>query len=118
MYTTGDDMQQIFKRVEQILLREDRPTAIACYNDQLAIQLIALIKTLGLSVPTDVSVVGFDNYQLSEFTDPSLTTINHLKEQLGRAAGSMILDMINHKDVKSITYPPELIIRRSVLDLK
>ncbi|MGK4179604.1 GntR family transcriptional regulator [Lapidilactobacillus dextrinicus] len=118
MYTTGDDMQQIFKRVEQILLRNDHPTAIACYNDQLAIQLIALIKTLGLAVPTNISIVGFDNYQLSEFTDPSLTSINHLKEQLGRDAGSMILDMINRKEVKSIIYPPELIVRHSVRNLE
>ena len=93
--------------------KEDHPTAIACYNDKLAIQIIDVIRSLDLRVPEDVSVVGFDDYQLSKYIDPSLTTLVHPKEKMGIDAGNAIIKMINKENVDSITYDPEMIIRNS-----
>lgn len=114
MYRTTDSMQNIFQRVEHIMLQKDRPTAIACYNDQLAIQMISLLKSINLTVPDDISVTGFDNYQLSQYIDPTLTTVDHPKEQMGRDAGEIILNLINRKSVESISYEPTIKIRNSV----
>lgn len=114
MYQTADNMQEVFQRVATVLQRNDRPTAVVCYNDQLAIQLIAFAKSLHLRVPQDVAIVGFDDYQLSAYVDPALTTVAHPKEKMGRDAAQMIMTMINHKPVTSIVYPPEIILRKSV----
>ncbi|MFC6316086.1 GntR family transcriptional regulator [Lapidilactobacillus achengensis] len=117
MFRTADNMATVFKRVKTVLDRPERPTAIVCYNDQLAIQLIAFVKSLGFKVPQDISIVGFDDYQLSAYVDPPLTTVAHPKEQLGHDAGTAILALINKKTVTPLVYPPHLVIRHSVRDL-
>lgn len=114
MYQSNDDMTKIFKKIVDILSEKDRPTAVACYNDQLAIQVIDVIKSLDLKVPNDVAVVGFDDYQLSKYIDPALTTVVHEKEKMGVDAGEMILKMLRGSEVQSISYQPELIIRDSI----
>lgn len=113
MYQSSDEMVKIFDKVSGIFSRPDRPTAIACYNDQLAIQIIDVIRSLDLRVPEDVAVVGFDDYELSKYIDPSLTTIVHPKGKMGIDAGKLLMKMINHDDVESIQYRLELKIRKS-----
>lgn len=113
MYQSSDEMAKIFDKISTMLARKDRPTAIVCYNDQLAIQLIDVIRSLDLKVPGDVAVVGFDDYQLSKFIEPSLTTMNHEKEKMGIDAGNMIIKMIQNEDVESMIYQPEMIVRKS-----
>ena len=94
------------------------PTAIVCYNDQLAIRVIDFLKSKGLKVPADISVVGFDDYQMSRYISPSLTTLNHNKTKMGEDAGQMVLDMIQDKPVESILYQPPLIKRDSAGKVK
>lgn len=113
MYQSGDALEKITQRIETYLKDDHRPTAIACYNDQLAIQVLAFVKQLGLRVPEDLSIVGFDNYQMAAYMSPALTTLNHEKAQMGQAAGNMIIDLLKHKTVESITYDPQLVLRRS-----
>lgn len=119
MYQSTDNMHAIFSKLEQILLRQDRPSAIICYNDQLAIQVIDLIRSLSLKVPEDISVMGFDNYQLSQYISPKLSTVEHPKEKMGRDAGKLMLKMIEEKETPaSIIYSPELVMRDSVKEIK
>lgn len=115
MYQSSDKMANIFDRVSEIFRRDDRPTAITCYNDQLAIQIIDVIKSLDLRVPEDVSIVGFDDYQFSKGIQPSLTTIVHPKDQMGIDASTLLMKMINHEPVKSIIYPLKLKVRDSAI---
>ncbi|WP_203640892.1 GntR family transcriptional regulator [Levilactobacillus andaensis] len=115
MYQSGDTSQKLFERISSYLNQDDAPTAIACYNDQLAIEVIDFLKSQHLQVPTDISVVGFDNYRMGEYLTPSLTTLNHEKERMGTDAGNMLLKLLNHEPVKSITYQPELVKRLSVI---
>jgi len=119
MYQSTDNMHAVFTKLEKILLRDDRPSAIICYNDQLAIQVIDLIRSIGLEVPADVSVMGFDNYQLSQYISPKLSTVEHPKEKMGRAAGKMILEMIETGTKgEPLIYEPKLVIRDSANNLK
>ena len=118
MYQSSDQVSAILKRVDRIMNLADHPTAIACYNDHLATTIIGHLQHQGISVPGEVSVVGFDNYDLAQTLTPTLTTANHPKRQLGEDAGRMMLKMINGEQVKSITYPVPIIKGTSAQALK
>lgn len=114
MYQSQDELAKILQRIDSSLSLAHAPTAIACYNDELAIQLIDYLRTKHLRVPQDYSVVGFDDYQMSEYLNPALTTVKHEKEQMGEDAGKMLLQLLQKKTVQSVQYHPQLIKRQSV----
>ena len=117
MYQSGQDMNRIFQRVTQIMERPDHPTAIVCYNDALAIQVMDVVRSAGLKIPEDVSIVGFDDYVLGRYFSPRLTTIEHPKEKMGLDAGRMIMSLIDGEEVKPIEYDAKLIFNDSVRKL-
>lgn len=117
MYQSSDDVAHIFNKIAHHLQGKDRPTAIACYNDQLAIQVMDVVRSLGMKIPNDISIVGFDDYLLSAYVLPGLTTAVHPKNKMGMDAGNMILRLINGEKVAPIIYHPEIIERDSVKDL-
>ncbi|MNC30494.1 Arabinose metabolism transcriptional repressor [compost metagenome] len=92
-----------------------RPTAFVCYNDELAVQLMEVIRQSGLSVPDDVAVVGFDDSSLATATETKLTTLTHPKSVMGQEAVELLLRMIEGKvrKPKGKLYIPELIVRSS-----
>src|SRR5699024_3704937 len=115
MFQTEENKNNLFKRIHATLNQSKYvPTAIVCYNDSLAIQVMNFVKEIGLNVPEDLSIVGVDNYQFSEFMNPGLTTVSHPQEKMGFDAGKMIIDMLNKKPVVSKIYEPELMERESV----
>jgi LacI family repressor for deo operon, udp, cdd, tsx, nupC, and nupG len=73
------------------------PTAIFVANDEMAFGVIAAAHELGLSVPRDLSVVGFDDIYLSEAFQPPLTTISQPRADVGRAAMTVLLDILDGK---------------------
>ena len=109
MFQSGDSYQSILDKVDVMLKSNQQISAIACYNDRLATQVISHLQKEGILVPNDISVVGFDNYEMAQIISPSLTTANHPKRLLGEDAGNMILEMIDGKTVESKTYNPEFI---------
>lgn len=99
---------------------EKRITAIFYYTDKCAMEGYRAIENSGLSIPSDISVIGFDNYSTSELVTPPLTTFEHPKDKLGRWAGKILLDEIKTKGIrtpKSIVFEPVLIERKSVKKL-
>lgn len=118
MYQSNDKVSAILNRVDRILANDDCPTAIACYNDHLAMTVIGHLQRKGIKVPDEVSVVGFDNYELARTLNPSLTTADHPKRKLGEDAGQMMLKLINGEQVNSITYPVPLIKGTSTKSIK
>lgn len=112
------DTEQLFSFPYQytryLLQKDDPPTAIICYNDEIALKSIEAIRDSGRKVPEDISIIGYDNSHLAEASHPKLTSINHPKEEMGGRAAEMILDMILGKvDKPRFTYPPELVVRSS-----
>ena len=83
-----------------LMAMEVRPTAIFCFNDDIAIGTIFELKKLGVRVPEDVSVVGFDNIKVSAFIDPPLTTIDQPAHEMGRKAVEVVLQIINGVPLK------------------
>ncbi|QQE78215.1 GntR family transcriptional regulator [Alicyclobacillus sp. SO9] len=119
MYQTEENKINLFQKFYTILTRPKFvPTAVVCYNDQLAIQIINFVKEIGLKVPEDISIMGVDDYQFSQFISPALTTIPHPQERMGLDAGKMMIKMIDKQAVSSKVYEPEIIIRDSVKTLK
>jgi LacI family repressor for deo operon, udp, cdd, tsx, nupC, and nupG len=82
-----------------LLSNEYPPTTLFCMNDELATGAIHGAKKLGLRVPEDVSVVGFDNIDFAAFTDPPLTTVNHRAEDLGCQAMKMFHERFENNEL-------------------
>lgn len=80
---------------ERILAMRDRPTAVFCASDQVAFGLISVLTANGVRVPQDISVVGFDDIELSEYYVPALTTIRQDRRALGAQASSLLLNCID-----------------------
>ncbi|HPT88666.1 MAG TPA: GntR family transcriptional regulator [Bacillota bacterium] len=92
-------------------------TAVVCYNDLQALQLLDVLREQGLRVPEDLSVVGFDDSQLAVSSEVKLTTVVHPKEQLGMEAARRMLALINEGSPQKVMMRPELIIRESTARL-
>ena len=98
------------------LLELDRPpTAVFAANDVSAIQTIAVARSLGMKVPDDLSVVGFDNIPESALSDPPLTTIDQSIQEMGFEAARLLVDLIDQpgRDPIHLTLPTELVVRQS-----
>lgn len=102
------------------MIREKGITAIQCCNDLVAMECIYLLKENGISVPDDVSVIGFDNVDVPIGITPQLTTVSHPKSSMGSDAARMLLQQLQSGERSScdVVYRPELVIRQSVKKLK
>jgi DNA-binding LacI/PurR family transcriptional regulator len=90
-------------------------TGIICASDPLALGAIRAVRRAGLSVPDDVSVVGFDDSAFMNCTDPPLTTVRQPIEALGRAAVTLLVNQIEGANVADdeLLFEPELVVRGS-----
>jgi len=101
-----------YKEAIKLLCTGEAPTAIFTYNDVMAFGVIRAAKELGIKIPEELSVVGFDDIFFSSFTDPPLTTIRQLKEELGRMAVELLFKLMEGER-ESLLIEPELIIRNT-----
>jgi len=99
------------------LSSENRPTAIFAANDQIAIALYRAAALVGLSIPNDLTVLGFDNLDLTPHLDPPLTTIAQPFSKIGQVAVELLLNRIRGEAgyLQQATLAPELIVRKSCL---
>lgn len=100
---------------EQLFKTRQPPTAIFCFNDEMALGAIRFLKSTGRCVPQDVSVVGFDDIEFASFCDPPLTTIEQPTREIGNKAMSLLFDMLNGSKPEPTmhTLPIKLIVRDS-----
>ncbi len=104
-----------YEKAADLLKLKDRPTAIFCSDDYMALGVIEQIKHHGLSIPKDIAVIGFDNIEIGEFSRPSLTTIEQPMYEIGRTSVQLLLDLISQKCTPPIrkTLGTKLVIRDS-----
>jgi DNA-binding LacI/PurR family transcriptional regulator len=104
-----------YPAVQQLLSAGQRFTALVAFNDMSAIGAIRALQDLGLSVPREVSVVGFDDIKLAAFNNPRLTTIRQPLSNMGRIAAQCVLNRLNGSEQfrKQIIVEPELLVRES-----
>ncbi|WP_350350712.1 LacI family DNA-binding transcriptional regulator [Microbacterium sp. A8/3-1] len=101
-----------YKAAIEVLSRPDRPTALFCYNDRMAMGAYRAAAELGLRIPTDLSIVGFDNQELiAEGLFPALTTVALPHFEMGRwALDALAGVMEGDVDLDSgVTYPPAVL---------
>jgi LacI family transcriptional regulator len=90
-------------------------TAVMCVNDVLAIGALRAAKELGLRVPEDISITGFDDIELAMLADPSLTTVHVPHREMGRRAASMLIQMLDQGEAcESVELPTDIRLRRSL----
>jgi LacI family transcriptional regulator len=99
----------------QLLKMDPRPTAIFAANDLSAIETVEVAHSLGLRVPDDLSVIGFDNVPESALNDPPLTTIDQSIQQMGFEAVQLLIATIDEpsRPAVHITLPTGLVERQS-----
>lgn len=89
----GGEFDHLTDAIERLFASPDRPTAILCGNDKMAMRVIFILQRRGLRVPEDVSVVGFDDFRLiSEALDPALTTVALPYRDMGEIAARQAFD--------------------------
>lgn len=98
------------------LIAADLPEALICYEDVLALALMDALRRLGIRVPNDVGIVGFDGIPFAEFSNPRLTTVATPLFELGRLAASSLIEAIQTGRLpEAVVLPVQLIIRESTL---
>jgi len=100
---------------QKMLALAERPSALFCENDEMAIGALKRIRQAGLRVPEDISVVGFDDIPMAAFCDPPLTTISQPAEAFGAKAVEMLIALIEKRPLaeRHVVLPFELTPRSS-----
>lgn len=111
------DSEEKSKHIRTFLQNCSKPIAVFCYHDLIAIDFFKACYEIGLSVPEDVGLAGFDNLFASACIVPALTTVDYRLEKLVEIAFSRLLDQIEHQKKDKINYfiEPKLIIRGSTM---
>ncbi|WP_242454425.1 LacI family DNA-binding transcriptional regulator [Bailinhaonella thermotolerans] len=113
---SGDFTEEGGRRAARALLAHDpRPTAIFAPNDVAAVGALTVAAELGLRVPEDLSVVGYDNTHLASVNHISLTSVDQPRRSMGRAAAALLCDRIADpaKSSRLRLVTPRLVVRRS-----
>lgn len=90
--------------------------ALVCACDPMALGALMAARRLGLAVPGDLSIVGFDDAPLAHYCSPSLTTVRHPLAEMGRAAADLVIDLAEElitPPTDPILFTPELVVRES-----
>lgn len=112
-----EDRDKIFKNeiyMKNIINRLKHYTAVICYNDQISIQLINVLRKKNIKIPADLSLVSFDDSDICKIAEVNLTSVAHPKESLGQKAANSLLKLLNNTEIHiEEIMKPELITRES-----
>ena len=99
----------------ELLDLQSRPSALVCFNDKVAVGVLEAAAARGLRVPTDLSVVGFDDIDVSRATTPRLTTVRQPLQEMGRTAVTMLMRQLDGHahEALSMELETRLVVRES-----
>ncbi len=110
-----DESKQLAYCADKILNRVEECTALFCYNDQVAFQLIRILLQKGIRVPEDVSVISIDDSDLTLHSEVPITSLPHPKEKLGEKAAEVLLQLIvGRKKDATFEFDTRVVERESV----
>ncbi|OAA83512.1 LacI family DNA-binding transcriptional regulator [Clostridium ljungdahlii] len=112
-------MKSGYNAMRELINLSKSPTAVVCSNDDMAVGAIKAVFDSGLQVPKDISIVGFDDIAVSEYTTPALTTVKRPIGEISIAGGKKLIEIMNKENYKGekIYIKTEFIARDSVLNL-
>ncbi|WP_372749593.1 LacI family DNA-binding transcriptional regulator [Litorivivens sp.] len=104
-----------YRCMEELLTLSRRPTALFCANDEMAIGAMQACRDAELSLPEDMSVVGFDDIAFAAYSHPRLTTVNQPRNRIGEQVMKMMLAMLAGENPTEprMVLPHELVVRES-----
>ena len=103
---------------ETLMKADDRPTAVFCGNDVLAVGALRRAREMGLRVPEDVSITGFDDIELAQVVYPPLATVHVPHREMGRQAARALVDMVHGAtSIGSVDLSAEVCLRESLGDV-
>jgi DNA-binding LacI/PurR family transcriptional regulator len=111
--TTEMDIAPARAAATALLDRTDRPTALVCDDDLLAAGAIKAARGLGIEIPAELSITGFDDMLLAAAVEPELTTVRLPAEELGAKGMAALLELIEGRHPDSVSLPGDLIVRAS-----
>jgi LacI family transcriptional regulator len=111
----GYDAPTATEPARELLELEPRPTAIFAANDVTALETMRVARSLGLSLPDDLSLVGFDNVPESALVSPALTTVEQPLREMGSEAVRLLIELINDptRPPTALVLPTRLVVRQS-----
>ncbi|MEO7719757.1 MAG: GntR family transcriptional regulator [Capsulimonas sp.] len=111
----GDDFSESsgYDAAQRLLSSPNPPTAIVCASDLSAIGAIRAVRDRGLSVPHDLSVVGYGNFSVADYVIPRLTTMRQPRMELGAMAAEMLIRLANDEVVDDVLLNAEMMVRES-----
>ena len=116
LIVTGDfHYDSGYNSVDHFMGLEPKPTAVFASNDLMAVGVIQRARERGMSIPKDLSIVGFDDISLSSLINPPLTTIRHPMLEMGLRASALLVDKLDQKQNAQTDHDLEntLVIRKS-----
>lgn len=112
------------KRLDEIarylMSLKEKPDALFAINDLAALEMMHVFKNLGYRIPEDIAVMGFNNEVICKYVDPSLTSIDHPADELGKAAARIVIHQLTTGDMSLVEQcvNSQLIVRASTHRLK
>jgi LacI family transcriptional regulator len=114
IHTGHNDVESGHSRTMQLLTGKDRPTAIFCTNNLMALGAFAAIQEIGLRCPEDISLLGFDDFYWATLLRPKLTVVSQPAREMGMIAARILIDQIEGRS--SVTTPTLLATKLIVRD--
>lgn len=96
-------------------VREKRVTAVVCYNDLISIGIMRAAKGIGMRIPSDLSVIGFDNVFASDLVTPGLTTVAAPLSLLGERAARSVIALVNDQEPETTADSPSVLPMRLIV---
>lgn len=114
------DEQGSYQAALELLQSEEQPDSVVCMNSYVAFGVLQAAKSLGINVPSQLGIAAFDDYPLSRYTTPPLTSLNIDTFKLGLSSGQLLMERIKGNDMSSkhLLLEPELIARESTARIK
>ncbi len=104
-----------YQQMKEILQTGEAPSAIFSANDEMAIGILRAANELGIKVPEQLKIVGFDDIRMAELIMPRLTTVSHQKSEMGQLAAQRLFDALEGKQPEELTMLPTKLITRETL---
>ena len=102
VYGVGIEVKESKRIAYEMLSRRHRPQAIFAVNDPAALGVLSAASSLGIKVPEDLAVIGFSNWDFTEFTSPSLSTVDQPGYEIGYRAASLLIEQIEQDEEEEI----------------
>ena len=110
-------MREVQIAAKKLLEAPDRPEAIFCWTDFIALEVISVATEMGLSIPRDLAVVGYDNTMYCDFAQNSLTSVDQSGELLGLQSVRLLIERIKGRtEPEHFVVTPRVVARNSSAD--